>query len=334
MDHRLALQTALKNSNNVNLLDIDPFPKTTNWTLSPETLKFLVSLVPLLKPQHILEFGSGLSTRVLAWACGSIKSPCSITSVDHDPEFSQAAASELSKQKVKCSVTYNFAPLIARECAGKTMPMYKLDEIRLASSQPADLIVIDGPPNCLGGREGTLYQAMTFSRPGTLVLLDDANRSDEKQAVTMWQDTFDEAIEVNFLPGFTRGLAAITISEPVLIGNLSSYLLQHLTEVLKDLISSGSKFVLVDENFWWGKEILPDCSRIDFLGDSEYSGVPPLDDKTAIRELEQRRQSGVRYIIFTWSAFWWLEYYKEFHSHLRSNYNCLIENKRFVVFGL
>ncbi len=35
-----------------------------------------------------------------------------------------------------------------------------------------------------------------------------------------------------------------------------------------------------------------------------------------------------------WPAFWWLEYYKELHQYLRSNFSCLLENENLVLFDL
>jgi hypothetical protein len=52
------------------------------------------------------------------------------------------------------------------------------------------LVLIDGPPSLLGGREGTLYLVMEFARPGTLVLLDDASRAQEQSALARWQNPF------------------------------------------------------------------------------------------------------------------------------------------------
>ena len=45
---------------------------------------------------------------------------------------------------------------------------------RMAINLPVDLAIIDGPPEALGGRTGTLYQVMDYIRAGGIVLLDDA----------------------------------------------------------------------------------------------------------------------------------------------------------------
>ncbi len=67
--------------------------------------------------------------------------------------------------------------------------------------------------------------------------------------------------------------------------------------------------------------------------DGQYWG-PPEDDDTAIQELGRLRRSGASFIAFAWPAFWWLDYYSEFHRHLRSEFRCVLQNDRLVVFDL
>src|SRR5438093_47847 len=89
----------------VDLSWIEPPPVDDGWTLAPDALRFITSLVQHLKPRHVLEFGSGLSTRVLARACTELKPKCAISSVDHDSEFA-------AKVNVKGRVRLQIAPLV------------------------------------------------------------------------------------------------------------------------------------------------------------------------------------------------------------------------------
>jgi O-methyltransferase len=61
---------------------------------------------------------------------------------------------------------------------------------------------------------------------------------------------------------------------------------------------------------------------------------PPEDDITAIRELNRLRWSRARFLVFAWPAFWWLDYYADFHRHLRERFRCVLENERLVIFDL
>ncbi len=245
---QVALQKAINDFTTRSLEQLGIHCPENTWALAPDVLQLLVSLVHHLKPKHILEFGSGLSTKVLSIAATHAQLCCQITSIDHDPEFLQAtenrladkdlADKDLAHQKLahqklahqklahqnlvhqdaKVTVQLLLAPLIARMHDDKVMPLYALKKDDLTAQIPADLIIVDGPPGVLGGRAGILYQAMNFARPGTLVLLDDADRKEEQAAMMQWQNTFGDAISVTLLPGFVKGLAAIMIHQPVPLG--------------------------------------------------------------------------------------------------------------------
>src|SRR5215203_1054157 len=84
---KTGLRAAIEESSTVDLTWIKTPPSDNGWALAPDVLKLLTSLIGNLKPKHILEFGSGLSTKVLAHACADSARDCFITSIDHDPEY-------------------------------------------------------------------------------------------------------------------------------------------------------------------------------------------------------------------------------------------------------
>ncbi len=213
------------------------------------------------------------------------------------------------------------------------LPVYRLRPHRFASSRPADLILIDGPPAALGGREGTLYQVLDFTRPGTLVVVDDANRAEERAVLSRWQDNLGRAIEVTFLPEFSHGMAAILLRERIATAELWDHRVQLCKQDLQDLIAPGDAIILVDQNCVADK-LGRNGDTIPFLErDGQYFG-PPADDATAIREVERLRDSRAAFIAFVWPAFWWLEHYSGLRDHLRSRYDCVLQNDRMVVFDL
>jgi hypothetical protein len=99
------------------------------------------------------------------------------------------------------------------------------------------------------------------------------------------------------------------------------------------LIPHPQRFILVDHDVV-RSQLVNERWAIPFLErEGQYWGVP-LDDDTAIRELTRLRESGAKFLVFTWDAFWWLDYYADFHRKLRSQYPCVLENERLVVFDL
>jgi predicted O-methyltransferase YrrM len=330
---RAALDAALTDATAVDLSWIQPPPAADDWTLAPDALRFLTSLVRHLQPRHILEFGSGLSTKVLARACFESGPSVGISSVDHDPEFGRRPGTASHDHPLRVRVRFQLAPVVARDCGAKLLPVYLLRPDRFASRCAVDLVLIDGPPITLGGREGVLYQVMDFARPGTLVLLDDAQRRSERSAVGHWVDTLEEAIEVRTPAGFTKGLAAIIIREPVPRRELWERKLALAKRWIEGTVAPGGRFVLIEQDYW------PQGFRGGLRSEAlvQRAGEPmglPEDDRRALGELEQRRQEGATHVVFLWTAFWWLDAYAGFFGYLRTHYRCAVENDLLVAFDL
>jgi GT2 family glycosyltransferase len=58
-----------------------------------------------------------------------------------------------------------------------------------------------------------------------------------------------------------------------------------------------------------------------------FSGYYPLDSNEAIARLEALREKGAEFLLLPCSAFWWLEHYPEFKSHLESRYRVIADTK-------
>jgi glycosyltransferase involved in cell wall biosynthesis/SAM-dependent methyltransferase len=109
--------------------------------------------------------------------------------------------------------------------------------------------------------------------------------------------------------------------------------LVQIKDDLTALLPSGAVLILADEDCC-RDQLTADRPVLPFLErDGQYWGAPP-DDDTAIRELDRMRRSGASFLAFAWPAFWWLDYYSGFRSHVRSRFHCLVENERLIVFDL
>src|SRR4051794_31280295 len=247
---REAVQRAMAARDRADISWIQPPPETDGWTLAADALRFIDALVRELKPKHVIEFGAGLSTKVLARACVQMNSPCAITSIDHDPEFGISDTRKYVESSKDLTLASQIAPLVARDYGGKLLPTYFWDTTKLASKVPADLVLIDGPPVNLGGREGVLYQVMQFCKSGTIVLLDDASRGAERIAASNWRDTLGDAIEVVKLPKFTKGMVAVIVKRTIPAGDLWNLRVRNAKQQIESLVPTGAAFVLVEsKNF-------------------------------------------------------------------------------------
>ena len=105
---------------------------------------------------------------------------------------------------------------------------------------------------------------------------------------------------------------------------------------------------------WWQQmeqamcsiaELTPPDSTLVLAGGKEWAvqnrilGRPrmllskPKDGEGAVRELERLRRSPAHYLVFAWTAFWWLDYYPELRRHVQQ-LRCLTENDHVMVFDL
>jgi FkbM family methyltransferase len=96
---------------------------------------------------------------------------------------------------------------------------------------------------------------------------------------------------------------------------------------MASVIPSGESYILAG----WGGQFLPERRALDF---GTHDGVfsEPADDAAAVTELRQLHESGARFVVFPWPAFWWLEYYIGMRQYLLKAAARLCDNQRLIVF--
>jgi predicted O-methyltransferase YrrM len=299
-----AIGAAAQRMGSIDLSWLEPLPEDGAWTLAPDALRFVIALVQELQPRHVLEFGSGLSTTVLARAAADGAPQCRISSLESDPEAIEAAGDAPSR------VALQLAPLVAREWAGKSLPTYLIDARALASAESVDLAIVDGPPTVLGGRESTLYQLLELARPGTVVVLDDADRPQERANVASWRDNLGEAVQLEFLPGFAKGLVVGVVRAPVARRDLWQRRLDLAAAELRDILANGDRILLADG---WS---LPAIDAKRYPGEAgDWSGAAD-EQAAAIRDLDRLAHEGFTLLAVAWPCAWWLEAYPDLLSSL------------------
>ncbi len=157
-----------------------------------------------------------------------------------------------------------------------------------------------------------------------------------------WKESFEETLKVSirrlehcfsYLSEHFRHMG-IDVDVEVWRKNTWWHRLHLIIQDITTLVPPAETFILVDEDQLGFSETVSDRRRIPFLErDGQYWGAP-TDDETAIRELERLRQSGASFIVFAWTAFWWLDYYTGLHHYLRSKFRRVMENERLVIFDL
>jgi predicted O-methyltransferase YrrM len=194
-------------------LDADILARINPSTLGADTLRFLGMLVLWKRPLHIFEFGSGLSTLFLArlqQALGVASTPALI-SIDHSQRYLGETRRSLGGDH---SVLLLHAPLAVTELHGRVFTTYHPDYTRqIPADVKFDLVLIDGPPAFRYGREAPLYHLAPWLAPDALILLDDANREPEQEALRNWSTTWPMGFSVELFPDLKKGLAVFCIGD-------------------------------------------------------------------------------------------------------------------------
>ncbi len=187
------LDARLKDSAELGALDLEP---RTSFSLGADALLALARILRSHKPRHVLEFGSGASTLILAhyFSKMALGPQPRVFSIEHDPVWLEATCSWLKANGLERHVRVLHAPLSAQCLEGREWPGYRLgpEEQALLEATPGfDLCLIDGPPGSVG-RLLSLPLAAPHLRPGALVLLDDAYRAGEESDWRRWRQARPE----------------------------------------------------------------------------------------------------------------------------------------------
>ncbi|MDZ7661032.1 O-methyltransferase [Thiohalophilus sp.] len=160
-------------------------PEFGPFTLSARKTTGLMELVLDEKPGMIVELGSGVSTLISAY-CLKKNGKGKLISFEHEAQFAEYTEENIRNHGLSGYVEVIHAPLVDVEIDGHVYQWYQIDPGKIKDN--IDLLFIDGPV----GREqkNARYPALPVLRdklnPGAVILLDDANRKDEKAIRKMW----------------------------------------------------------------------------------------------------------------------------------------------------
>lgn len=163
----------------------DPLPLMGGWALTPRGLLQAIDLVNRPGVSLVVECGSGTSTLFLARAL-ELKGSGHVIALEHSQEYLEQTENALQQHGLTEFAEVRHAPLKEVEVFGAPYMWYSWSTI--ADLEEIDLLLVDGPP----GDTGTWarYPAYPLLRerlaPGALIVVDDAQRSDEKAMVEAW----------------------------------------------------------------------------------------------------------------------------------------------------
>lgn len=163
----------------------DPLPLMGGWALTPRGLLQAIDLVNRQGVSLVVECGSGTSTLFLARAL-ELKGSGHLIALEHSQEYLEHTENALQQHGLTEFAEVRHAPLKEMEVFGAPYMWYSRSTV--ADLEEIDLLLVDGPP----GDTGTWarYPAYPLLReklaPGAIIVVDDAQRSDEKAMVEAW----------------------------------------------------------------------------------------------------------------------------------------------------
>lgn len=179
-----------------------------SWAIDMDLAHYLVELIECNAYDLVIEFGSGISTTVVAKALQLMqdrppqRTTASFVSFDHLEPYFQKTLAHLRQLDLQSHAELHLAPLADWVAAsGKLYPFYTCEDVLavLARQMPAAgriLVIVDGPPAAIGqhARYPALPSILThFAGRAIDVLMDDYVRADEKEVAQMWLADIDAA---------------------------------------------------------------------------------------------------------------------------------------------
>jgi predicted O-methyltransferase YrrM len=158
-----------------------PLPPMRGWAISPDFAALIVRMILDQRPALIVETGSGLTTLVAAYCLEQVGIG-RIVSLDHDAEFAAATRRLLEEHGLEAFADVRYAPLTTTP-AGRWYERSAWVDLK-----HIDLAIVDGPPSIPGplARYPVIPLLGKLLSPDAVVLVDDADRSDEQVMVTGW----------------------------------------------------------------------------------------------------------------------------------------------------
>lgn len=183
-------------------------PPSRGWALSPDVLLSYVEEILRSEPRTVLECGSGASTVWAAYAVELLGSG-RVVALEHDQEFAERTRTTLAGHGLADVADVRLAPIAPIDVPAGTWQWY--DTAALHDLHDIDLVLIDGPPKPT--HRQARYPAVPVLRdrlaPGAVLLLDDADRPDERAILHRWRSEWPE-LTWNKLP-HEKGTARLVV---------------------------------------------------------------------------------------------------------------------------
>ena len=185
------------------------------WALDVTAINFLETEIRNVRPQSVIEFGSGFSTVCLAQfmrELHGISKGALVFSVEEKWEYFEKTLSMLKVTDLESLVQVVHAPLRSQRVDDLETVCYDLFPIlpQLLGPKRPDFCLIDGPNSTLGSRCGTLPLVRKFLAKNARFYMDDALRDEEIDIACRWARL--AGLKVDGIALLARGMLRGTVN--------------------------------------------------------------------------------------------------------------------------
>lgn len=179
-----------------------PLPPLSGWALSPVGVVYLLDAIEQRNAVSVVECGSGTSTLWMALAMKA-KGSGKVYALENSEDYASATRAMLEAHGLSEWAQVSVCPLTEQSTPRGDFLWYDLENAGLPEA--VDVLLVDGPPGTTGphARYPVLPVLRTRLAAGALVMLDDADRPDERESVGFWMD---EGLIGRSMPSPHRGI--------------------------------------------------------------------------------------------------------------------------------
>lgn len=181
------------------------------WAVEEAFVRLLVYKVLTNRPKKIVELGSGLSTLITVKTLAILDYDFSFFSFDSDESFLEETKNLLVAENLADDSRINLicSKLKDIDVNGGKYSWYNPENFNFDFDQ-INLLIVDGPVGalCKNARYPAIPILKKYLKTGSVVLLDDAKRDDEKEIMELWKKENSEISSVH-LENTERGAAEI-----------------------------------------------------------------------------------------------------------------------------
>jgi len=156
------------------------------WSIGSDMARLICEMFAVCEPVVVLDLGSGAST-ILMGHLLKRRPGARVVSLDHDSVWYVKTLEMVRRCELEDVVDLRFAPLTKVEVGSETFQWYHPDA--LSDVADVDVVFVDGPPGHIGPRSrypaGPIVAPMC--RPGSLFIVDDTVRQEERDMVDLWR---------------------------------------------------------------------------------------------------------------------------------------------------